>query len=95
MPRNKRDLEKLEAIATRSPEQPPPAGLTEYAQGLIQDGLAHANPQNRESRSLAKILSDIENDKNKSRTRKDFEIYIAQMAKRMNPKPVLTVADSR
>jgi len=94
MARNKIKIEKLEAIVARSPEQPPPPRFTEYVQSLIQDGLAHANPQNRETRSLSEIESDTENDKNKSRARKDFEIHIACMAHRMKLKPVLTVSDN-
>lgn len=50
---------------------------------MIDDGLAHTNPQNRETRSLAEIVSDIENDKNKSQTRKEFEIELARIANRL------------
>lgn len=95
MGRNKIKIEKLEAIAARSPEQPPPAGFTEYVQGLIEHGLAKANPQNSETRSLTEIVSGIEHDKNKSQARKDFEIYMAKVADRLaHRKTVLTVPDN-
>jgi hypothetical protein len=59
MARNKRDLEKLEAIVARSPEQPPPAGLTEYVQDLINDGLGKANPRVRTDAEGLQILRGL------------------------------------
>jgi|ERR1041384_4762655 hypothetical protein len=93
MARNKIKIEKLEAIASRSPEQPPPAGFTEYVQDLIENGLAKTNPKNRDTRSLSEIVSDIENDENKSRARKDFEIRVSKMADRMTHQKPLSVSN--
>ena len=99
MPRNKRDLEKIESFAERAPEfqGPPMEEVSSYLRTRIEKALQNssANPA-RVTRSLSEIVSDIENDKNKSRARKDFDIHIAKVAERLaHRKTVLTVPDRR
>lgn len=98
MPRNKRNLEKIESIVERSPEfhGPPMEEVSAYLRDRIERALQNpsANPAS-ETRSLSEIVSDIENDKSKSQAREDFEIHIAKVADRLaHRKTVLTVSDN-
>jgi hypothetical protein len=65
----------------------------DFIKSVINDAWQNRSSIIRETRSLSEIVSDIQNDKNKSRTRKDFEIRIAKMADRMTHKKPLSVSN--
>ena len=100
---DKKIIETYKAVRTveRSRPQALPSEAIEDLKRKIDDGLAHANPQNRETRSLAEILFDIENDSSKTQDRKEFERMIAGIADRLkdhlesNQKPLQVESDTK
>jgi len=95
---DKKVIETYKSVRAVEQSQPQPLKPEDvvYIQNMIEDGSikVQANPQ-PEARSLVQIILDIENDKNKSRALKDFEIHLAQMAERMtHSKTALPVSNN-
>src|SRR5689334_11180207 len=65
------------------PKPLPPEAILDI-QNTINDGLAKALKDPKpETRSLAEIISDIENEPSKSRDRKELELRICHIADRI------------
>jgi hypothetical protein len=95
---DKRIIENYKTVRTVEQSQPQPLKPEDlaYIKRTIEDRLAQAkaNPK-PETRSLAEIVSDIENDPSKSPDRKELELRIAKMADRMTHEKSLSVSDEQ
>jgi hypothetical protein len=92
---DKRIIEQFKSVRAVELSQPQPLKPDEisHIKSVINDAWQNRSSIIRETRSLSEIVSDIQNDKNKSQARKDFEIRIAKMADRMTHKKPLSVSN--
>jgi hypothetical protein len=82
---DKRIIEQFKSVRAVELSQPQPLKPDDlsYIQNMIQNAWQNRSSIIRETRSLAEIVDAIENDKSKSRERKDFELRIAKIADRI------------
>ena len=83
---DKRIIENYKTVRAEQASLPkplPPEAILDI-QNTINDGLAKALKDPKpETRSLAEIVSDVENDRTKSRELKELQIHVARIAERI------------